>query len=93
MSFNSIKMLKISSFQICPNKFTFNSRNFQIKIPLINRLFSNGDISKAGGSFGKKERAQEEQYFRKKEKEELEAFKSSINKKKDSKKDSKPEKK
>lgn len=37
-----------------------------------------GDIRGAGGSFGKKEKAQEEQYFRQKEKEELEEFKKNM---------------
>lgn len=36
---------------------------------------NSGDIRGAGGSFGKKEKAQEEQYFRQKEKEELAQFK------------------
>ena len=36
---------------------------------------NSGDIRGAGGSFGKKEKAQEEQYFWQKEKEELAEFK------------------
>ena len=37
-----------------------------------------GDIRGAGGPFGKKEKAQEEQYFRQKEKEELAEYKRKL---------------
>lgn len=40
-----------------------------------------GDIRGAGGTFGKKEKAQEEQYFRQKEKEELVEFKKKLEQK------------
>ena len=40
-----------------------------------------GDIRGAGGTFGKKEKAQEEQYFRQKEKEELTQFKKELDEK------------
>lgn len=40
-----------------------------------------GDIRGAGGTFGKKEKAQEEQYFRQKEKEELAQFKKKLEEK------------
>jgi len=49
------------------------------------RRFSNGDtgdIRSAGGAFGKKEKAQEEQYFRQKEREELEQYKRKLDKEK-----------
>lgn len=54
----------------------------------------NGDIRGAGGTFGKKEKAQEDQYFRQKEKEELSQFKKKLDdktteKKSDSKKNEK----
>lgn len=66
------------------------TRNFTLKrafAPVIsaNRTLStsgSGDIRGAGGSFGKKEKAQEEQYFRQKEKEELEQFKKKLDEKK-----------
>jgi hypothetical protein len=37
-----------------------------------------GDIRGAGGTFGKKEKAHEEQYFREKEKEELKEYKRKL---------------
>ena len=46
-----------------------------------NLTSGNGDIRGAGGSFGKKEKAQEEQYFRQKEKEELAQLKKKIDNK------------
>ena len=60
----------------------------------ICRKFSNGgtgDIRGAGGTFSKKEKAQEEQYFRQKEKEELEQLKKKM-KKDEEKKPTKPNK-
>lgn len=70
------------------------------KISLKMRTFStsgNGDIRGAGGAFGKKEKAQEEQYFRQKEKEELSQFKKKLeenkNEKKPETKNDKPAKK
>ena len=91
--------------------FSSISRNFAFKsvyarVPAGSRSLSssgNGDIRGAGGSFGRKEKAQEEQYFRKKEKEELEQFKKVLEEKdqkikktpqeKDKKKDSENSKK
>lgn len=58
------------------------------------RRFTNGgtgDIRNAGGTFGKKEKAQEEQYFRQKEKEELEQLKKKLQAEKET-KPSKPSK-
>lgn len=48
---------------------------------------SGGHIRGAGGVFGKKEKAQEEQYFRQKEKEELTQFKKKLEEKDKSKSD------
>jgi hypothetical protein len=42
------------------------------------RMFGNGDISKGGGTFSKKEHAQEEQFFRKREQEELKKLKETL---------------
>lgn len=63
------------------------SRSFTKQFCKISRKFStngggNGDIRGAGGAFSKKEKAQEEQYFRQKEKEELEQFKKNLETKK-----------
>lgn len=63
--------------------FSSIGRNFTLK-RIGSRSFStsgNGDIRGAGGSFGKKEKAQEEQYFRQKEKEELAQFKKKLEQK------------
>ena len=61
------------------------TRNFAFKtVRSQRRPFSssgNGDIRGAGGTFGKKEKAQEEQYFRQKEKEELTQFKKKLEEK------------
>lgn len=59
-----------------------------LRAQLSRRSFSNGasgDIRGAGGTFGKKEKAQEEQYFRQKEKEELEQLKKKLDTNKDKK--------
>ena len=39
------------------------------------QYFSQGAIREAGGSFGKKEKAEEDQYFRRQEREQLEKMK------------------
>jgi hypothetical protein len=61
------------------NKVSQISKNFNF------RNFSNssgsGDIRGAGGSFGRKEKAQEDQFFRQKEKEELAEFKKKLEQK------------
>lgn len=69
--------------------FSLISRNSSNKsapffITKLSRKFSSsgsGDIRGAGGTFGKKEKAQEEQYFRQKEKEELAQFKKKLDEK------------
>lgn len=61
---SSSNLLKIKTFPFSP----------LIKICSFS-TGNSGDIRGAGGSFGKKEKAQEEQYFRQKEKEELAEFK------------------
>lgn len=59
------------------------TRNFALKRFGSRSLSSSGsgDIRGAGGTFGKKEKAQEEQYFRQKEKEELAQFKKKLEEK------------
>ena len=49
----------------------------------LRKYFSSGsgDIRGAGGAFGKKEKAQEEQYFRQREKEELAELKKKLDEK------------
>ena len=72
--------------------FSLISRNKLSKVPLSLRQFSSsgsGDIRGAGGTFGKKEKAQEEQYFRQKEKEELAEFKKKLDEKDNKKSDKK----
>lgn len=61
--------MKTSPLQLNPNL------NFNLLIRSFSGTGNSGDIRGAGGSFGKKEKAQEEQYFRQKEKEELAEFK------------------
>ena len=69
--------------------FSFLSRSklftqISSRISVPSRSFSTGgtgDIRGAGGAFGKKEKAQEEQYFRQKEKEELAELKKKIDEK------------
>lgn len=42
---------------------------------VITNIFFQGAIREAGGSFGKKEKAEEDQYFRRQEREQLEKMK------------------
>lgn len=66
---------------------------YRNKTPQISKCFrkffsnGSGDIRGAGGTFGKKEKAQEEQYFRQKEKEELAEFKKKLEGKEKNKKE------
>ena len=45
------------------------------KMAVITNIFFQGAIREAGGSFGKKEKAEEDQYFRRQEREQLEKMK------------------
>ena len=45
------------------------------KMAVITNIFFKGAIREAGGSFGKKEKAEEDQYFRRQEREQLEKMK------------------
>ena len=45
------------------------------KMAVITNIFFQGAIREAGGSFGKKEKAEEDQYFRRQEREQLERMK------------------
>lgn len=70
----------------------FLSKNLSINLRRFSEGGNNGNIRGAGGVFGKKEKAQEEQYFREKEKEELAQFKKKLEEK-DKTKSDKPSKK
>jgi len=60
--------------------FLFNTRKCRQNASGLQccRSYSSGDIRKSGGSFGKKEQAQEEQYFRQKEREEIEQYRKEL---------------
>lgn len=83
----------ISLISRCKSVQKLSSQMFSRK---LSSSGTGGDIRGAGGAFGKKEKAQEEQYFRQKEKEELAEFKKKIDEKstgKSKKSDDKPSKK
>ena len=66
-----------SSLKMALSRLQVLARSSKVFYPTVTRLYSNSDgsIREAGGAFSKKEKAQEDQYFRRKEQEQLQKMK------------------